>query len=116
MLCVGWLLVFFFFFKQKTAYEMRISDWSSDVCSSDLLNVDVGVGYQIAFECAGQEFVHGSRVGIDAYAPFDAAGKFMHVATQVFQLAQHDSSVLDQCFTRWREADPLAGSIQQLRA
>src|SRR3546814_18056792 len=31
MICV------FFFFKQKTAYEMRISDWSSDVCSSDLL-------------------------------------------------------------------------------
>src|SRR3546814_5588207 len=35
-----WLCVigcfFFFFFKQKTAYEMRISDWSSDVCSSDL--------------------------------------------------------------------------------
>src|SRR3546814_980681 len=32
-----WLLVVcFFFFKQKTAYDMRISDWSSDVCSSDL--------------------------------------------------------------------------------
>src|SRR3546814_2088202 len=30
------MLFFFFFFKQKTAYEMRISDWSSDVCSSDL--------------------------------------------------------------------------------
>src|SRR3546814_4919551 len=30
------LYVFVFFFKQKTAYEMRISDWSSDVCSSDL--------------------------------------------------------------------------------
>src|SRR3546814_6526791 len=29
----------FFFFKQKTAYEMRISDWSSDVCSSDLASV-----------------------------------------------------------------------------
>src|SRR3546814_4912381 len=29
-------LLCFFFFKQKTAYEMRISDWSSDVCSSDL--------------------------------------------------------------------------------
>src|SRR3546814_5458884 len=29
-------LALFFFFKQKTAYEMRISDWSSDVCSSDL--------------------------------------------------------------------------------
>src|SRR3546814_10221748 len=31
------MCVFFFFFKQKTAYEMRISDWSSDVCSSDLI-------------------------------------------------------------------------------
>src|SRR3546814_14087388 len=33
----------FFFFKQKTAYEMRISDWSSDVCSSDLLGRRVHV-------------------------------------------------------------------------
>src|SRR3546814_9971823 len=32
-------LCWFFFFKQKTAYEMRISDWSSDVCSSDLAAV-----------------------------------------------------------------------------
>src|SRR3546814_7455461 len=31
-----WSEIGFFFFKQKTAYEMRISDWSSDVCSSDL--------------------------------------------------------------------------------
>src|SRR3546814_6778170 len=41
VLCVltdrlGCMLFHFFFFKQKTAYEMRISDWSSDVCSSDL--------------------------------------------------------------------------------
>src|SRR3546814_966952 len=34
-----WCLGLIFFFKQKTAYEMRISDWSSDVCSSDLFNV-----------------------------------------------------------------------------
>src|SRR3546814_8625162 len=32
-------MVCFFFFKQKTAYEVRISDWSSDVCSSDLIDV-----------------------------------------------------------------------------
>src|SRR3546814_4755492 len=32
------IYLYFFFFKQKTAYEMRISDWSSDVCSSDLLS------------------------------------------------------------------------------
>src|SRR3546814_8400605 len=47
--CVGVLVLcsvvlfcvcfFFFFFKQKTAHEMRINDWSSDVCSSDLLPV-----------------------------------------------------------------------------
>src|SRR3546814_1321651 len=42
-----WLLVVectvvFFFFKQKTAYEMRISDWSSDVCSSDLREINAG--------------------------------------------------------------------------
>src|SRR3546814_876030 len=36
----------FFFFKQKTAYEMRISDWSSDVCSSDLCaQEDLGFGF-----------------------------------------------------------------------
>src|SRR3546814_4553386 len=34
--CFGLLVCFVLFFKQKTAYEMRISDWSSDVCSSDL--------------------------------------------------------------------------------
>src|SRR3546814_8868330 len=40
MFVICFLVIFvyfcFFFFKQKTAYEMRISDWSSDVCSSDL--------------------------------------------------------------------------------
>src|SRR3546814_3211352 len=39
--CVLCLIIdeVFFFFKQKTAYEMRISDWSSDVCSSDLVEI-----------------------------------------------------------------------------
>src|SRR3546814_3599177 len=36
LVTVGHMCDFLFFFKQKTAYEMRISDWSSDVCSSDL--------------------------------------------------------------------------------
>src|SRR3546814_4013896 len=39
-LCLVVLSLLFFFFKQKTAYEMRISDWSSDVCSSDLEQLD----------------------------------------------------------------------------
>src|SRR3546814_9779819 len=42
------MILFFFFFKQKTAYEMRISDWSSDVCSSDLLTVTLLDGLVLA--------------------------------------------------------------------
>src|SRR3546814_9507997 len=36
-MCLLCVFFCFFFFKQKTAYEVRISDWSSDVCSSDLI-------------------------------------------------------------------------------
>src|SRR3546814_17270663 len=45
----------FFFFKQKTAYEMRISDWSSDVCSSDLLLMrqSAGTVKKLAMELGG---------------------------------------------------------------
>src|SRR3546814_4518589 len=50
------LIIYVFFFKQKTAYEMRISDWSSDVCSSDLASLlqtlesmlpDTGISLQL---------------------------------------------------------------------
>src|SRR3546814_4618088 len=40
MLCLSFSGMGVFFFKQKTAYEMRISDWSSDVCSSDLIGLE----------------------------------------------------------------------------
>src|SRR3546814_4367773 len=47
--CMVMIYLAFFFFKQKTAYEMRISDWSSDVCSSDLLEwIDKGDGGETA--------------------------------------------------------------------
>src|SRR3546814_2839792 len=42
------LFVLFFFFKQKTAYELRISDWSSDVCSSDLGAVELAGAVTVA--------------------------------------------------------------------
>src|SRR3546814_7868810 len=44
----------FFFFKQKTAYEMRISDWSSDVCSSDLAGRPSDLATQQAAAAVGQ--------------------------------------------------------------
>src|SRR3546814_15367205 len=68
------LYAFFFFFKQKTAYEMRISDWSSGVCSSDLdrkldraLEADVGVDAVVVD--AGQ---HQMLLVDGAAEPFDA--------------------------------------------
>src|SRR3546814_4215930 len=45
-------LYVFFFVKQKTAYEMRISDWSSDVCSSDLIDLPVGERLDVGGEAA----------------------------------------------------------------
>src|SRR3546814_7942697 len=73
-----------FFFKQKTAYEMRISDWSSDVCSSDLMGAFVGlvlsvlaivVGVVLLVRSAfGNDDVSGARgVALDVTAPIAAA-------------------------------------------
>src|SRR3546814_6398250 len=47
-------ILLFFFFKQKTAYEMRISDWSSDVCSSDLVAAQVDAF--VLLEAVGEIF------------------------------------------------------------
>src|SRR3546814_6016828 len=73
LLCVGGGSVFrfceYFFFKQKTAYEMRISDWSSDVCSSDLV-----VHAQQHRPALGGDQVRGDRA-VDALARVVAAGQ-----------------------------------------
>src|SRR3546814_2758694 len=60
---------YFFFFKQKTAYEMRISDWSSDVCSSDL-------GYRLLAAWRGNE-----AVALAGYRGMEMLihGKFIYV-------------------------------------
>src|SRR3546814_17647810 len=64
----------FFFFKQKTAYELRISDWSSDVCSSDLLQVNTYNPATISFTLANAGAL--KQVGIDANAYYDVTGAF----------------------------------------
>src|SRR3546814_10251369 len=59
-----YILYLFFFFKQKTAYEMRISDWSSDVCSSDLIAFSEADGRPDE-EGAAQRII-GRRIGVAA--------------------------------------------------
>src|SRR3546814_2808605 len=53
------MFLFIFFFKQKTAYEMRISDWSSDVCSSDLIVEPIAGNMNLVKPTAG--FLEGLR-------------------------------------------------------
>src|SRR3546814_14191654 len=73
-----------FFFKQKTAYEMRISDWSSDVCSSDLLMrsgflmlAATALASLAATAAPGQASERGSaaQVGKSAIGPEDQLGR-----------------------------------------
>src|SRR3546814_2750399 len=54
--------IFVFFFKQKTAYELRISDWSSDVCSSDLFDERVTVGGHLAAMVADEDVGEGDDI------------------------------------------------------
>src|SRR3546814_11930807 len=59
-MCTVECIYLFFFFKQKTAYEMRISDWSSDVCSSDL-----ATGHWLAY--AVRDLDSGTVVGTSSF-------------------------------------------------
>src|SRR3546814_4831426 len=59
------ILFLYFFFKQKTAYDMRISDWSSDVCSSDLV--------EVAFDREAERKADGLEFGQREAAEFGAA-------------------------------------------
>src|SRR3546814_3509092 len=60
----------FFFFKQKTAYEMRISDWSSDVCSSDLelnkmvLAAKPSIGFKYLFDVGLLQLIFPARANL----------------------------------------------------
>src|SRR3546814_455010 len=71
---VVFLLCFvFFFFKQKTAYEMRISDWSSDLCSSDLLMLTAGAVAGLCAVPAQAQTADGAQVDAQVQSN-DAAG------------------------------------------
>src|SRR3546814_8749259 len=60
----------FFFFKQKTADEVRISDWSSDVCSSDLLPFGGAIGHRVT---SRSDSHHGAAPGSVAVTPSNSS-------------------------------------------
>src|SRR3546814_9553982 len=70
----------FLFFKQKTAYEMRISDWSSDVCSSDLI-----VG-EVVLDTCGEVEAHG--LGLDHQLRLAAEELHVAFAAQVLEIGR----------------------------
>src|SRR3546814_16916191 len=77
----------FFFFKQKTAYEMRISDWSSDVCSSDLITKGAGRVSEVSARFT-LDALPGKQMAIDAdlnaglMTPEEAQARRQEVATE----------------------------------
>src|SRR3546814_7091477 len=79
-----WVLWCFFFFKQKTAYERRISDWSSDVCSSDLSRALTATPDAIEAMFAQGSAATGDRLpaALDAIAAAAADKKYGLVASQ----------------------------------
>src|SRR3546814_3286755 len=66
-------ILVFFFFKQKTAYEMRISDWSSDVCSSDLHDSGTTKPQILIRQVDGQ--IQRREMMANAYAPLVACDR-----------------------------------------
>src|SRR3546814_500261 len=75
----------FFFFKQKTAYEMRISDWSSDVCSSDLLGQPL---LRHRARLIDRQFPVLAQGGLAALARVRAVLEHEHLAARRGDLAQ----------------------------
>src|SRR3546814_18482937 len=88
-------MTYFFFFKQKTAYEMRISDWSSDVCSSDL---DLGFGVRYETPVLRPRVVEN---GGDRANVFAIARLVERTNAQIFRLlADHAFQPFRRCFLK----------------
>src|SRR3546814_8128369 len=91
-------LLCFFFFKQKTAYEMRISDWSSDVCSSDLVAGRLLDGLK-RLEYRGYDSAGIATVDRDRIERRRASGKLSNLAKALE--AEPLSGAVGIAHTRW---------------
>src|SRR3546814_6818757 len=102
--------VFFFFFKQKTAYEMRISDWSSDVCSSDLREVPDPAGAGKREIAAPETCEMQRRLGVEQSRP---DRKFPPVVEQRQRDAPMIDITVEADFKAQRLVSVVAGRMQQ---
>src|SRR3546814_5616599 len=92
----------FFVFKQKTAYEMRISDWSSDVCSSDLLN------------CWGRVTMNADELTLYELAGADSRLRFSPHCWKVRMALAHKGVEARLISWRFSESEAIAFSNQRL--
>src|SRR3546814_8349060 len=105
------LELFCFFFKQKTAYEMRISDWSSDVCSSDLLDTPLKKRFrEVLLEQAREEELPCLLVTHDQEDPAAAGGPVLFLAAAApskkpDRLAKHPAFATDLPAPRQRSEE-----------
>src|SRR3546814_6756104 len=81
------LFLVFFFFKQKTAYEMRISDWSSDVCSSDLNFIVVSDVYPTVTTMAA-DLVLPAAMWVEKEGAYVNAERRTHVWRQLVEIGR----------------------------
>src|SRR3546814_6466602 len=113
--------VFFFFFKQKTAYEMRISDWSSDVCSSDLSCAQKGDERSKEFiykQCYGYVRAITMRYVRNEYDAEELTNEsFMRAFGKIVSFSSNDSGErFEKSFRAWLARIAVNISIDFLRA
>src|SRR3546814_5272126 len=108
------MLMLFVFFKQKTAYEMRISDWSSDVCSSDLFQLNYAASLRVFAHVEATLDVRYSRtlpLAIDRLCDHIICGELFDSSILRFLAASRDTSRSEErrvgkecvstCRSRW---------------
>src|SRR3546814_6658272 len=118
--------VFVFFFKQKTAYERRISDWSSDVCSSDLAGCDLRGAKRVAEDCrvriasidsqpSGHRFLVTASFGVTAssLSGYDLAKLLSHADKALYRSKREGRNrvtVFDRDAQAWKQLQVVARS------